>query len=236
MEHEDTAEPLYIGPEKKSKDGPERRSLWEDVTNGIAIPQASVNNATYDRSVHRYTYEIEITPKQERWFLKLLGIDVIAKGMAADVYYTSLDEIEEDRYQIYALLQYLSTYESESHPIELKYNGQKGQWKLGIKELWSYLNEWSGCIIMTPKGRGYFDSDDYPGRPSRSSDGPIYQPDSAEARKIVKTACEQTKGEFIESLGEWIQGILKSSIESRMESKSPRRMNTNSLKNLKHQR
>ena len=236
MEHEDTAEPLYIGPEKKSKDGPERRSLWEDVTNGIAIPHASVNNATYDRSAHRYTYETEITPKQERWFLKLFGIDVIAKDMAADVYYTSLDEIEEDRYQIYALLQYLSTYEPESHPIELKYNGQKGQWKLGIKELWSYLNEWSGCIITTPKGRGYFDSDDYPGRPKRSSDGPIYQPDSAEARKIVKTACEQMKGEFLESLGGWIQEILKSSIELRMENRSPRRMSANSLKNLKHQR
>ena len=236
MEYEDTAEPLYLGPEKKSKERPERRSLWEDVTNGIAIPQASVNNATYDRSTHRYTYETEITPKQERWFLKLFGIDVIAKDMAADVYYTSSDEIGKDRYQIYALLQYLSTYESESHPVELKYNGQKGQWKLGIKEMWSYLYDWSGCITTTPEGREYFDSDDYPGRPNRSSEGLIYQPDSVEARKIVKTACEQMKGEFLESLGGWIQELLISSIELRMETKSPRRMNINSLKNLKHQR
>jgi hypothetical protein len=236
MEYEDTAEPLYLGPEKKSKERPERKSLWEDVTNGIAIPQASVNNATYDRSTHRYTYETEITPKQERWFLKLFGIDLIAKDMAADVYYTSSDEIGKDRYQIYALLQYLSTYESESHPVELKYNGQKGQWKLGIKEMWSYLYDWSGCITTTPEGREYFDSDDYPGRPNRSSEGLIYQPDSVEARKIVKTACEQMKGEFLESLGGWIQELLISSIELRMETKSPRRMNINSLKNLKHQR
>lgn len=232
MGDEDTTEPLYIGPEHKRMDA---KPLWEDVTNGILIPQALANPGTFHKSTHQCTYETEITPKQERWFLRLIGIDRLANDITTDVCYADSEGIEKDRYQIYSLLGYLSTYEPESRPIRLKYHGHKGQWKLGIRELWSYFDDWSGCIITTPGGRDYFDSDDYPGRPTGRSEGLIYEPDSAEARKMVELACEQRKGEFMESLGRWIQELLTSSIESRMGTRSPRRMSANSLKNLKHQ-
>ena len=174
------------------------KSLWEDVTNGIAIPP-EFPNLKDQRMSNEYLF----------WMIACQRLDYEEKAESGSTsrWY--------DPYQIWPVVDYLSTYDTDEDNIFLRYHGEKGSWKLGIRQIASVFKGQYGCMVKKDVNGIKRDMID------------PWDKDKA----LVKEGCKKSKGKFVD-LEKWYLEHLTGIIEERL-SDTKREMNPKSLKNLK---
>ncbi len=167
-----------------------RPKMWRDVTNNIWIPEEYPS-----RRGDGYAppfLEWAILSDEYREYLERQGI------------HKTLDEIIEDPYHLWAVVNYISTYSTDERPIRIKYFGPQDAWKADLKRLLACYKGLYGCV--TEKDITGIDEDE--------STWGSYERQRNKAQ--VESDCQRIGGKFVD-LFEFTEMIMRKIIEDALK-------------------
>lgn len=167
-----------------------RPKMWRDVSNNFWIPEEYPSQKG-DGYAPPF-FEWAILSDQYREYLENLGI------------HKTYEEITNDPYHLWAVVNYISTYSTDERPIRVKYFGPQDAWRTDLKRLLACYKGLYGCV--TDKDITGIDED----KPASGT----YERQKNKAQ--VELDCQRIGGKFVE-LSEFMEKTMLKIIENALK-------------------